>query len=450
LHSFAATMVLLRRELSIALRARLTWLQAALAALLIGHGFVLAIDIYSAGSRSALGNGLMAREFDPLLGIVRPTLGGLYLAVSLLGPLAAARPLAVEKERQTWTMLLLQTGSPLRVILAKFAAASTAVAVQVAAPLALLASWVVLGGHLALGETAVAAFGQGLYLLLVAAIATAAAAWTASVAQAATATLVVIAASWAIDAAEGFSALAWLGRALAWSVTTHLAPTERGILVGGACAWLLIATLGAIILAYIGARLDVARRWRIAGGAAVFATTLAACAAVVQFRRAVDVTELQRRSLPPAAVAGLRDLPGTISLEVYLDRDDARRQQLEADVITKLRLARPDALVMTPEDDRATPVEGAREEGYGRIIVRAGGGERFTYSGSRKEIVTLLFEAAGRPLPDWSAPEYPGYPLVVEGGRRTLTAILAYGVIPATLLVIGMLARPTSLRRKRQ
>src|SRR5207253_761304 len=92
---------MLGRELPIVLRARLTWLQAAFSALLVGHGFVLAVDLYAAGSRSAIAHHLMTREFNPLLGIVRPTLGGLYLALSLLGPLAAVRPIAVEKERRT-------------------------------------------------------------------------------------------------------------------------------------------------------------------------------------------------------------------------------------------------------------------------------------------------------------------------------------------------------------
>jgi len=99
----------LRRELAIVMRARITWLAAALSALLVGHGFVLAIDLYSAGSRSVLSNTLAAREFDPLAGIVRPLLGGLYLSVSLLAPLVAARAIAIEKERRTFRPLLLQT-----------------------------------------------------------------------------------------------------------------------------------------------------------------------------------------------------------------------------------------------------------------------------------------------------------------------------------------------------
>jgi hypothetical protein len=440
-------MHLLQRELSIALRARVTWLQAALSALLVGHSFVLAVDIYAAGSRSALTGGLMTREFDPLLGIVRPTLGGLYLAVSLLGPITAARPLATEKERHTWAMLLLHTGAPLRVVAAKFVAAAAAVGVQCAAPLALLATWLAVGGHLGGGETAVALSGEALYLLLIAAVATAAAAWSANVAQAATATLIVVAASWAIDASEGFAALAWLGRALDWSVTTHLEPSERGTLLAGAWLWMAVAVAGSLALAYIGARLDFTRTQRAAAAVGVVAATLLGCAAAARVRRGVDVTELHRASLPAAAVAGLQTISGPLVLEVYLDRDDARRQQLEADVVAKLRLARPDLTVSMPEDEQSVSVTANREEGYGRIVMRAGGGERVTYSGSRSEIVSLFFEAAGLPLPDWSAPEYPGYPRVVDGERRNAIAVLAYVAIPAALLAIGWLTRPTSMRR---
>src|SRR6476619_1578808 len=121
---------MLRRDLAIALRAPVTWIQAALSALLVGHGFVLAIDIYSAGSRSSAASVLMARELDPLLGIVRPTLGGLYLSLSLLGGLVAARVMAVEKERGTLPGWLLETASPWRVLLSKYLAGLAAVGLQ--------------------------------------------------------------------------------------------------------------------------------------------------------------------------------------------------------------------------------------------------------------------------------------------------------------------------------
>src|SRR5262249_155707 len=159
----------------------------------------LAIDIYSASSRSAQGNLLAASEMDPLLGIVRPTLGGLYLAVSLLGALVAVRAIAVEKERNTFGPWLLQMGSPARLVLAKYLAACGGVSLQLIAALGLLLAWRAIGGHLAFGETATALFAFLLYIIVIVALATAAAAFASTFAQAAAVTILLVAASWAID-----------------------------------------------------------------------------------------------------------------------------------------------------------------------------------------------------------------------------------------------------------
>ena len=425
------------RELAIVLRARVTWLQAALSALLVGHGFVLAIDLYSAGSRSAATQRLMAREFDPLLGIVRPTLGGLYLALSLLGPLVAARALAVEKERRTFGALLLQTGAPLRLVLTKTGAALAGAALQLVAPMLLLVAWWTVGGHLGAVETAVAFVAYLLYLALVTSIGMAAAAWTETFAQAATVAILVVTASWAIDASEGFAALAWLGRALDWSVTTHLTPMERGTLLLGACLWMASVTAGALALAWVGVRIDLDRPRRIAALVLVLLVTGTASALAHRGRRGFDLTEDRRASLPGGVEEALRALPGRLAVEVYLDRDDARRRQLESDTVAKLRLARPDLDVIAPMDMRPEPAELDRDAGYGRVVVHTGGGTRETHSTSRREIVTLLFEAAGRPVPDWSQSEYPGYPFVVDGMQRTALVVIAYAGIPLTLMSAG-------------
>jgi hypothetical protein len=430
---------MLARELPIVLRARATWLQAAFAALLIGHGFVLAIDLYSAGSRSAEAHRLMTREFDPLLGLVRPTLGGLYLALSLLGPLVAVRPIAIEKQRHTLDALLLQIRAPLRIVVAKFVAALAGIALQLVAPLLLLASWCAVGGHLAWPETAVALLGYGLYLALVAAIAMAAAAWADTIAQAIAIAILLVALSWAVDAAEGFAALAWLGRALDWSVTTHLAPMERGTFALGASLWMLVVASGALGAAWLGIRADLGRSRRVALLGVVLLSTAAGGTIAHRVRRQFDLTEDGRASLPPAVVRELRALRGPLRLEVWLDRDDARRRQLESDTVAKLRLARPDIDVDAPTDRQADVAEVERGDAYGRIVVHVGAATRETRSTSRREIVTLLFEAAERPLPDWSQAEYPGYPLVVRGARRSALVALAYLGIPLALASSGWL-----------
>jgi hypothetical protein len=425
------------RELAIALRGRITWLVAALSALLVGHGFVLALDLYSASSRSALSSALQSREMDPLAGIVRPTLGGLDLAISLLVPLLAARVLSVEKERRTFGALCLLEGSSDRVVLKKLGAASAVTGLLFLPTVALLVGFRLAGAHADAIETALALAGEGLHALLVATVTVAAAAWTRTLAQAATIGLLVSLLSWAIEAAEGFAALAWLGGASAWSVERQLEPFQRGVVSLGSLAWLSTATAAAVALAVLGARFDVAPTRRAA--IAVLTVVLAAMFlhAASSSRRAYDWSEQRRASLPPAAVDALRRIAQPIALDVYLDRDDSRRRQLETDVMAKLYLARPDLVVRTPLDDRAVVAEGAHDAEYGNIVIHVGSGSRQTRSTSRRELVTLIFEAAGQSLPDWSTPPYPGFPFVAEGARRTVLVLFAYLVLPLGLLTAG-------------
>lgn len=438
---------MLPRELAIVLRARITWLIAALTALLCGHSFVLALDLYTAGSRSVQASVLMAREFDPLLGIVRPLLGGVYISASLLLPLLAARPLAIESERKSLRVLLLQSAAPTRVVLSKFLAALCGAALLLLGPLALLLLFGVLGGHLAISETTIALLGQAFYLVLVAALATAAAAWTATVAQAAVLTLLMVLFSWAVDAAEGFAALAWLGRVSDWSVTTHLAAFEHGTMALGDCGWMLVASVAALGVALVGVRFDLPPRQRVLWLLAIAVAALLGLRVAARLPLMFDMTELRRGSLPPAAVRAIHTLRGPISVTVYLDRDDARRRQMESDVLTKLRLARPEVTVVYPLDDAPSAVEAAHGEGYGRTIVRVGEGSKETFSASRKEIITVLFEAANQTLPDWSQPEYPGYPLMVEGRRRSATLLFSYALCPGLFLVFGWLLTRSTRRR---
>lgn len=436
----------LARELGIVLRARVTWFVAALAALLAGHSFVLAIDIFTAGSRSVFASALMAREFDPLAGIVRPTLGGLYVAASLLLPLLAARPLAVEHERKSLRVLLLQTAAPGRVVLAKLLAALCGAALLFLGPLALLLCWRLAGGHLALAETATALLGHFLYVWMVVCVATAAAAWLSTAAQAAAATLVVVLFSWAVDAAEGFAALAWLGRASDWSVTARLGSFEHGTLSLGDTAWLLAAGLAALGLAMLGVRFDLPRHRRLLSGFVLAALALAGLRTAARLPAAFDLTELHRASLPPAAAQALGRIPRPISVAVFLDRDDARRRQMESDVLAKVRLARPDVQILYPLDD-APAGEGARGDGYGRTVVRVGVTTQETFSSSRQEILTVLFAAAGQSLPDWSQTQYPGYPLVIAGRTRSAILLFSYALLPGLLVALGWLLTRSTRRR---
>jgi hypothetical protein len=431
------------RELAIALNARVTWLVAAIAALLVGHGFVLAIDLYSASSRSALASLLQTREMDPLAGLIRPTLGGADLALALLGPIIAARPLAIEKERHTYGALCLAVGSSTRVVLQKLLASSFACATLVLPPILLFLAFRMLGGHVDAPETLVALVGVVLHLAIVTALAVAAAAWTQTLAQAVTLGILASLTSWAIDAAEGFAALAWLGGASAWSIEQRLLPFQRGIVSLGSVLWLAVATVAAVGLAVVGASFTRTNHKLIVGGVIVL-VAIVALSVIGTIRRGFDWSEERRMSLPPAAVAGLRDIAEPIALDVFLDRDDSRRRQVESDALAKLVLARPDIVIRTPFDDAPEVLEAARGSEYGRIVVHVGNARRETRSTSRRELVSLVFEAAGRSLPDWRQPAYPGFPTVIEGARRKFLALLAYVGFPLGFALVGI-----SLTRRR-
>ena len=118
-------------------------------------------------------------------------------------------------------------------------------------------------------------------------------------------------------------------------------------------------------------------------------------------------------------------------------RDDARRAQLEQDVVLRLELVRPDLVVRFPLDGAASSA-GVRGGDYGRILVQVGDRAVETFSTSRRELITLLFEAAQRPMPAWEYPPYAGHPQVLGGGARSAVAVVVYLLIPLLLGAVAL------------
>jgi hypothetical protein len=203
----------------------------------------------------------------------------------------------------------------------------------------------------------------------------------------------------------------------------------------GAIASLLVLAVGAAAIAFVLGRIEFGMRRRLKAAAVAVAAVLAVWL-LGAVHRAYDWSEQRRQSLPPSVVAALRGIPDPIELEVWLDRDDGRRWQLERDALAKLVLARSDTAIRTPLDGAADRIA-EYDSDYGRIVIRTGG-IRETRSTSRKELVTLVLEAAGAPRPDWTYPDYPGYPFAAEGATRTLLLVLAYLVVPAVLALTGI------------
>lgn len=239
--------------------------------------------------------------------------------------------------------------------------------------------------------------------MLVTSVAVAVAVFTDTFAAAVTVGLVVSLGSWAIDASEGFSAVAWLAPLSRFALGSRIAPFEHGILALEQLTALLSRTIGALALAVAGVR---SRPARIALLVAAIAIALFVSA---RARHSFDWTEQRRASLPPEIVSALREIPTPIRIDVALDVEDSRRRELEADTLAKLRLARGDL-----EVTRADP-----SVDYGKLLIHVGDAQTSTRSTSRGEIVTLIFETAKRPIP-----EYSGYPVLLHDLGIGIVAVL--------------------------
>ena len=288
--------------------------------------------------------------------------------------------------------------------------------------------------------------GGLLHALLLASLATAAAAWTRGAAQATTLALALSLSAWILDAGSDFAALAWLGPLTQLSWTSRLAPFEQALLLPSGVAWLLCAAAGAAAMAYLGLRSDWSAARRGAMATLVVTATVLGLRASDALRGGWDLSDAQRASFPAPLLAVLRALPGPIELDIFLDRDDSRRPPLERDVLQRLRLARSDVAIRFPIDAAADPATAVHDADYGKLEIRVAGAQVQTWSTSRKEIVELIFQAAGERLGAWEYSSYPGYPCVVEGAERRTLALLAYLVLPLGCVAAGLF----TLRRSKR
>src|SRR5207247_6041436 len=181
---------LLAKEVREILSGRSLWTMLLLLCPLIGYSFLQAVSLYSESSSAALQSPVLANSLSPLDGILVPTLGSFYVAVTLLFPFVAIRALGQEKETGALRLLVQLPYRPSTLVSAKLAAVLAAWILAVIPALSALIVWRILGGHLAAAETANLLFGHLVYGLLVGALAL----FSASIAEgAATAAIIALA-----------------------------------------------------------------------------------------------------------------------------------------------------------------------------------------------------------------------------------------------------------------
>src|SRR5437016_14574868 len=116
---------LLAKELAEIVSGRALWTMLLLVCPLVGYSFVQAVSLYGEASAAALQSAVVATSLSPLDGILVPTFGSFYVAVTLLFPFVAIRALGREKETGS-LKLLVQLPYPIPTLVAAKLAAVTA------------------------------------------------------------------------------------------------------------------------------------------------------------------------------------------------------------------------------------------------------------------------------------------------------------------------------------
>jgi ABC-2 type transport system permease protein len=242
---------LLAKELREIVGGRALWTMLLLLCPLAGFSFMEALRLYSEASAGARDSPIVASGLSPLDGVLVPTFGSFYVAVTLLFPFVAIRVLGSEKETGAMRLLLQLPYRVSTLIGIKLAAVGAAwlIAAVLAGGSALLL-WLLLGGHLAGPELANLLLGHLLYGLLIGAIALFAASISESSATAAIITLAFTIGSWVLDfTTAGSSGIAGLLAHL--SLTPAIRTFESGLLSLGLVVGMVVAIAGFCTLASI-------------------------------------------------------------------------------------------------------------------------------------------------------------------------------------------------------
>ena len=406
---------LLAKEFFEILGGRALWLLLLLVCPLIGYSFVQAVSLYGEASAAALQSPALAVSLSPLDGVLVPTFGAFYVAVTLLFPFVAIRVLGHEKETGALRLLVqlpygsgMLVGAKLAAVLAAWVLASIPV-------LSALVAWRLLGGHLHAPETSTLFLGHLLYGALVGAIALFAAAIAEGAATAAIITLAFTLGSWVLDftLAGRPGILDWLARL---SLTQVLRPFEQGLLPAASVVGTAAVIVGFATLAGIWLPPGVPLRRKLVRSALCVLAVMVVLGLASQLRFSLDASEDRRYSFSAADQAALAKLTGPLAITVHLAPEDPRYVDFRRNVLAKLERALPHLAVRLAHE-RQGVATGSGDDAYGEIEYAYGARTDVSRSTSPREVLPLLYALAGLAVPT-PAPgtDYPGYPLAANAG----------------------------------
>ncbi|MEA2921997.1 MAG: gliding motility-associated transport system permease protein [Bradyrhizobium sp.] len=401
------------------LGGRALWTMLLLMCPLIGYSFFQAVSLYGDASEAGLQSPVLANSLSPLDGVLVPTFGGFYVAVTLLFPFVAIRVLGQEKDSGAMRLLVQMPYRPSTLITAKLTAVLAAWVLSSVPALSALAIWRLFGGHLSAPETLNLVFGHLLYGLLVGAVALFAASVSDGAATAAIVTLAFTIGSWVLDftVAGRPGLLEWVARL---SLTQVLRTFEQGLLSASLVAGIGTTVCGFAALAAVWLPPGVHARDKLVRSIVCVLVVGGILGLATRIGPSIDVTEDRRNSFPAADQRALASLVGPLAVTVHLAPEDPRYADLQRNVLAKLERVLPN-LSVSLAGGRQSLASNSGDDRYGEVEYSYGGRSDISRSTSPREVLPLLY-ALAEVEPPSAAPggDYPGYPLVARGEAALL------------------------------
>ncbi len=425
---------LLAQELRSLLVSPALWLMLGIVSVLVGYSFIQAVALYSQASRTALSFPELARGMNPLDGIFVPTFGAYYLSESLLLPFVAIRLVGLDKESGALKLLLQLPISPLTLCAVKIGAMGLLWLLTLLPGTLALLFWHNLGGHIPLPGISLLFAGHALFSLTVVAIGMFAAAISDSLPTAAMLSLAVTLGSWVLDFAAGSQdgIMAIVSKV---SLTAMLRQFESGLLSFSHVAAFLCIALFFFLLTALWLHPGRSLLYRTGSSLLLLVILGSLLAGAMQSHRALDLTENRRHSLNPADSRALGQLQHTLTITIHLNPEDSRLQDMEHDILAKLRRTIPHLVVRYARSESAGLFGAAGNSQYGLIEYEYNGRHDESYSNSPREILPIIYNLAGIKVVQVPVPRYRGYPLVADA---TGCRWWFYGLIPLLCLAFGI------------
>jgi ABC-type transport system involved in multi-copper enzyme maturation permease subunit len=409
--------------------SRAYWLMLIIIGLLVGQGFITAVNLY--GEASGIGGtaAALAQGLSPLDGILVPTFGAYDLAATLLFPLVAIRLLAAEKESGALKLVLQFPQRPATIIAVKVLVLLFGwILCWVPAVVALLL-WKSYGGHLYAPETFNLLLGHGLRMLISTGVAFVAAALSESAASAAIVTLGFTLGTWALDflaAGRG----GWMQGLAAYTPAAVLRVFEQGQLRLSTVINITVLSLACLALAAVWLHTGRSLGQRLLGTCAVALVVTGVVALGSTVRHSWDLSEDRRNSFSRADESALKQIQKPLRVRVYLAAEDPRLMDLERNILNKLKRLLPRLDVEYAATSRAGLFEGA-EDHYGEVWYELGEQKTMTLSTTEPIVLEELYKLAGIEAPEHpEESDYSGYPLAA---RPAGAAWIFYGLWPVSV-----------------